>query len=91
MAPTNEVAEVPQPLPIGQQYEKSTEDYCRDDMAVFEVSYLFGVRVLSIPELAVRLRALFSVFLNVSSSLVRASSNPCSLVRRKRAKTWVET
>jgi len=36
-APANEAAEVPQPLPVTQRQDQSTEDYFRDDMAVFEI------------------------------------------------------
>ena len=36
--PANDAAEVPQPLPATQQQDQFTEDYFRDDMAVFEVS-----------------------------------------------------
>ena len=81
--PTNEDAEVPKPLPVAQRQDQFTEDYFRDDMAVFEVSHLFRARILSSIELAFRLRALFFVFPNVSLSPVLESSNPCFLIRRK--------
>ena len=90
IAPTNEAAEVPQPLPVAQQLDLFTGDYFRDDMAVLGVSYLSRVRVSSATDPAIRSRALFSVFLNVSSSPARGSSNPCFLMKRKRAKTRVK-
>lgn len=82
-APASEAAEVPQPPPVAQRQDRFTEDYFRDDMAVLEVSYLFRVRVSSATEPVSRLRALSSAFLNVSSSPVPESSNPCFLTRKK--------
>lgn len=87
MAPTNGGVDVPQPLPVAQR-GKFTEDYCRDDMAVFEVSYHFGVRVLPVTEPTIRSKAFSSVFLNVSSSPIRGTSDPYFL---KRPKTRVKT
>ena len=76
MAPTSETAVVSQLYPITQQRE-FTEDYCRDDMAVFEVTRLFEVCTSPVAELGIRSRALPFAFLNVSSSLDRGSLNPC--------------
>jgi hypothetical protein len=47
------------------------------------VSFLLRVRVLSVADLAFRSRAFSSAFPNVSSSLVRESSSPCFLMRKK--------
>lgn len=90
MAPTNEAVEVPRPLPAARRHE-FTEDYFRDDMAVFEVNHLPGVRVFSVTEPAARSRALFSVFLNISSSPVLESSNPYFSVKKEMAKTRAKT
>ena len=84
MTPTNEGVEFPPPLAIAQEEVQTTEDYCRDGMAFFEVSSLFGICVLSVADLAHRLKMFFSVFPNVSSSPVRESSDHYSSTRRKR-------
>jgi len=51
-APTNEAVEVSQPVSVSRRQDQFTGDYLRDDMAVFEVNYLFGFFVLSVAELA---------------------------------------
>lgn len=78
MAPTSKTAAVSRLLPVTQQ-DEITEDYCRDDMAIFGVIRFFEVVCASpVAELGFRLRVLSFVFLNVSSSLDRGSSDPCS-------------
>ena len=42
MTPGNELMEVPSPSPAAQEQKTFTEDYCRDGMVVFEVSFLVG-------------------------------------------------
>jgi len=86
MSPTNEAAEVPPPIPVARGEDRLTDDYCRDGMVVFEVCPFFAVRISSVADLAFRLRTFSSASPNVSSSPVRESSNPCFLVREKRAK-----
>ena len=44
MTPTNGGVDVPPPLPVAQGMDQFTEDYYRDDMAIFEVRFVFWVR-----------------------------------------------
>lgn len=71
-----------QSLPVEQQ-DKFTEDYCRGDMAVFEVNHLVEVDALLVVKLGFRSKVLPSVFLNVSLSPARGSSDPCFSVVMK--------